>query len=73
MFGFEIPKTIRRALEIDKETDTTFWRDAIEKEMKNVRIAFKILDEGQDLPPAYQYMDCHMIFTIKLNGFKRKA
>ena len=37
--------------------------------MKNVRVAFKILDEGQDLLPAYQYMDCHMIFTIKLDGF----
>ena len=38
-----------------------------------MRIAFKILEDGQELPPAYQYMDCHMIFMIKLDSFKRKA
>jgi hypothetical protein len=24
-------------------------------------------------PPGYQYMECHMVFDIKLDGFKRKA
>jgi hypothetical protein len=29
-FGIEVPKTIKRALELDKETGTTFWADAID-------------------------------------------
>lgn len=35
-FGIEIPKTVKRALEIDKETGTDFWEKAILKEMKHV-------------------------------------
>ena len=41
--------------------------------MSNVRVAFKTLNEGDEPPPGYQYMQCHMIFEIKLDGFRRKA
>jgi hypothetical protein len=37
---------VKRALEIDKETGTTYWRNAICKEMKTVFPAFEFLDEG---------------------------
>ena len=35
-FGFEIPKTIKQALEIYQENGNTYWRDAIAKEMDAV-------------------------------------
>ena len=41
----------------------------IEKEMTDVRVAFKTLNQGDEPPPGYQYMQCHMIFEIKLDGF----
>ena len=72
-FGFEIPKTVKRALEIDDETKTTLWRNAIQKEMQNVRIAFRTLDDNEKVPPGYQWMQYHMIFTVKIDGFIRKA
>ena len=72
-FGIEIPKTVERALQIDKENGNNLWRDAIAKEMKNVRVAFKIMEDGKDPPPGYNFMNCHMVFVIKLDGFKRKA
>jgi ribosomal protein L31E len=72
-FGFEIPKTVERALEIDRELGNTLWRDAIAKEMSAVRVAFKILNDGEEPPVGYQFMKCHMVFDIKLDGFKRKA
>jgi len=72
-FGFEIPKTVERALEIDRENGNHLWRDAIAKEMEAVRVAFQILLDGKEPPPGYQFMRCHMIFTIKLEGFRRKA
>jgi hypothetical protein len=72
-FGIEVPKTIGRAREIDRENGNTLWQDAIAKEMSAVRVAFKILNDGQEPPPGHQFMDCHMVFDIKLDGFKRKA
>lgn len=76
-FGIELPKTVRRALEIDEENGNHLWRDAIQKEMSVVKIAFKIIEEGPDgqvkIPDFHQYMDCHMVFDIKLDGFRRKA
>ena len=41
--------------------------------MTAVLVAFKTLNEGYQPPPGYQYMQCHMIFNIKLDGFRRKA
>ena len=40
-FGIKVPQTVLEALEIDKQTKTTFWRDMICKEMKNNRLAFQ--------------------------------
>jgi len=45
-FGVKVLKTIKRALEIDKENGNSQWKDAIAKGMQTVRIAFKILEEG---------------------------
>ena len=33
-----------RLMQIDRQTGTTFWTDAINKEMKNVRVAFEALE-----------------------------
>eukprot|EP00804_Cyclotella_cryptica_P013817 CCRYP_019427-RA/>CCRYP_019427-RA protein AED:0.38 eAED:0.39 QI:0/0/0/1/0/0/3/0/267 len=45
-YGIELPKTVEEAYAIDRATGTTFWHDAIEKEMKNVRVAFDVLADG---------------------------
>jgi hypothetical protein len=42
---------VERAREIDREIGNTLWQDAIAKEMKAVRVAFKILEDGNDAPP----------------------
>ncbi len=67
--GIELPKTVKEALELDKKNCNTFWADAIAKEMKDVRVAFKILLDGQSAPIGYQKIPCHMIFDIKLEDF----
>ena len=71
-FGIEIPRSIKRALQIDEETKTDFWRKAIEKEMKNCFMAFEILPNGTVVPVGYTKIQCHMIFDIKMD-FTRKA
>jgi len=42
-FGIYVPKSVQEALEIDKMTGTTYWKDTIQKEMTNNRIAFQFL------------------------------
>ena len=41
-YGIELPHSVEEALAIDARNNTDFWRKAIEKEMKNVRIALKV-------------------------------
>eukprot|EP00804_Cyclotella_cryptica_P022264 CCRYP_020542-RA/>CCRYP_020542-RA protein AED:0.22 eAED:-0.25 QI:0/0/0/0.5/1/1/2/0/420 len=72
-YGIELPKTVEEAYAIDRATGTTFWHDAIEKEMKNVRVAFDVLADGVTPPADHQYIRCHMIFDVKLEDFRRKA
>ena len=72
-FGIELPKTVKEAYELDKKNGNTFWADAIAKEMRDVRVAFKILPDGQLAPIGYQRIPCHMIFDIKMEDFRRKA
>jgi hypothetical protein len=72
-FGIRIPHSVEEALRIDKENGDSLWQDAIQKEMTNVMVAFKFLGKGVEPPPGYQKIKCHMIFDVKLDGFKRKA
>jgi hypothetical protein len=71
---------VKEALEIDKQNGNTLWYDAIMKEMKNVRGAFRNFEgatpeqirNDPKLLPAFQEIKCHMIFDIKMD-FSRKA
>lgn len=71
-YGIELPKTVERALKIDDETGTDFWRRAIEKEMKNVMPAFEFRDNDK-IPDFYKKIDCHMVFDVKIGDLTRKA
>jgi hypothetical protein len=72
-FGIEVPKSWDECVILDKENDNTLWQDAVRKEMKNVRIAFNILNGEEPAPPTYQEIRCHMIFDVKMEDFRRKA
>jgi hypothetical protein len=37
--------------------------------MINVRIAFKILNGNESVPPTYQEIRCHVIFDVKMEDF----
>ena len=73
-YGIRLPKTVKEAIKTDEDNGNTLWQDAIAKEMKNVRPAFQVLENGQPLPNRnYQYVECHMIFDVKMEDFRRKA
>jgi hypothetical protein len=71
-YGIELPKSVDEALEIYRRTGTTFWRDAINKEMKNVLPAFEFRVDDQ-VPIGYKHITCHRIFDVKMIGLVCKA
>jgi hypothetical protein len=72
-FVIEVPKSWDDYVKLDKENDNTIWQDAARKEMKNVRISFKILNGEESVPPTYQELCCHMIFDVKIEDFRPNA
>ena len=72
-FGLELCKMVKEAVAFDKKNKTTLQQDAIETEMKNVRIAFQPIPEGEKPPNGFLYVNHHMVFGIKMEDFCRKA
>jgi hypothetical protein len=78
-FGIQLPHSVEEALNIDKMTKLSFWRNAIDKEMKNMRPAFERWDGTLEQAISgryyigYQRIKCHMIFDIKMDNLTRKA
>jgi len=72
-FGLEVPKTVKQAIVIDAENGNHLLQDDIAKEMEEVRVAFNIIDNSKNVPPRYQWMECHMIFYVMLDGCRWKA
>ena len=66
-------QTVEEALTLDKENGNDLWWKEIQKEMSAVKVAFKILDDDERQPIGSQYMKCHMVFSIKMEDFPRKA
>ncbi len=66
-------KTIKEALDLDRQNGNTLWPDAIAKEMKEVFIAFNILPDGHSAPIEYQKIPYHVIFDVTIEDFRQKA
>ena len=47
-----MPKTVKEASKVYAKNGDTKWMDAISKEMKNVRVSFDILKDGDRAPLA---------------------
>ena len=58
---------MKDALRLDKENGNSFWQDAIEKEMTNVKIAFRFADKNSMPSPGFKKIRCHIIFDVKMD------
>ena len=45
-FGIALPKSVEEAKALDKTNGNTYFVDALAKELKNTKVAFKILPQG---------------------------
>lgn len=57
---------------LDKENGNDLWQKAVDKELKNVIVAFQLLEEGEQLPVGSKKIPYHLIFDVKFN-LTRKA
>lgn len=67
-YGHKVPRSVKEALQFDKENEDHRWRDAIAKEMGNVIVAFKILEDSENMPVGFTKAYVHMIFDVKMTG-----
>jgi hypothetical protein len=71
-YGVEIPRTVEEAYKLDEKNGNTLWRDAINKEMANLKVAFDIMDDSESLPPGWSRASGHMVFDVRMT-LERKA
>ena len=71
-YGIEVPGMVEEGYLLDLKNGNTFWRDVIAKEMRNVRVAFEVLQEGSTPPATYKELHCYMVFDVKMD-LTRKA
>ena len=64
---------MEQVLALDAKNGNNLWADAIYKEMENVGVAFEILPDEKSVPIGYQFVQCHMVFNIKMEDFRCKA
>ena len=71
-FGIVIPANVEEALRLDRENGNDLWSKAIDKELKNVLVAFKLLHDDEHVPPGSKLIPYHIIFDVKFD-LTRKA
>ena len=62
-----------QAYALDKNDVNTLCTDVIAKETKGMSPAFKKSENGKIVPIGYQRANCHIIFDVKMEYFRRKA
>ena len=64
-FGVQIPKNASHALYLDQIENNHLWRDAIQVEIDFINSfeTFRVLEEGEKLPPGYVKIPYQLIFN----------
>ena len=58
---------------LDTKNGNTLWDDAIAKDMCYVRCVLILEAWGGSPLPGHQFINCHMIFDVKIENLRRKA
>ena len=74
MFGFEIPRNYKHALELDKKNGNTRWQDAtkLESDQLHEYDTFESRGEISKITEGYKRIRNHLVFAIKYDS-RQKA
>ena len=64
---------MEQAYTLDAKIGNTLWADALSKKMENVRLAFEVIPDGKPVPTGHQFVQCYVVFDIKMEDFRQKA
>jgi len=69
-YGYQIPRTVKEAYELDKKNGNTFWQDAIALELLLLHEYKTFLDMGMGdcNPEGYKRIQIHFVFDVKHDG-----
>ena len=73
-FGVQVPVSPKHALAIDDSNGNGLWKEAIDKELKQINEyeTFRTLETGETLSIDYQRIPYHFVFDVKFD-LRRKA
>ena len=63
----EIPTSWKHAKDIDARNKNQLWENALAKEMKNVGVAFDVLENHENVPVGWTKASGHLIWDVKMN------
>jgi len=71
--GYQIPRTVKEAFELDKKNGNISWEDAITLELLQIHEYNASLDMGMgDCKPAgYKKIQVHFVFDVKHDGWHK--
>ena len=55
---------VESAIAINEKNRNTLWQDVIQKLMKNMKIAFQTIPEGEKPSNWFQCVNCHIVIDI---------
>ena len=69
-FGYQVPRSVKQALELDKKNGNTKWTDAMALELSQIDEydTFKDLGRGAKAPAGYKKITVHFVFAVKQDG-----
>ena len=69
-YGFEIPRSVKHAKELDIKNGNTRWGDAIHTEIRQIvdYETFNDCGKGTKVPNGYKLIRCHFVFDVKHDG-----
>ena len=69
-YGFQVPRTPKEAIELDRKNGNTKWQDAMALEIIQLQEyeTFHDLGKGGVTPAGYKRIRCHFVFAVKHDG-----
>jgi Reverse transcriptase (RNA-dependent DNA polymerase) len=69
-YGFEVPRSFKHAMELDKANGNSKWFDAIKTEATQIKDygTFKDIGLGTKVPDGFKLIRCHFVFDVKHDG-----
>lgn len=70
-YDIEVSKSVDHDKEINEKNGNSYWKETIAKEMYNISMEFKILEDHESMLVGWTLSSVHVIFDVKMD-FKLK-